>query len=190
MGKIGHTTVGGITYVERILNYGDFEMKNRSINLLIVSLLLIAAMAVTLIVFLEKAKEDFPKNITVDGDGVTESILPVRDLSLNPTESKEYSVNLVCAASGTYVITLDYVEKVDGGMKSFVDVSVTCGDLLLYSGSLSDLLDTDTVLEMEGELKADDPLTLTFRYEMPKSVGNEAQGTYSDFDIDLKITKA
>ena len=165
-------------------------MKNRSINLLIVSLLLIAAMAVTLIVFLEKAKEDFPKNITVDGDGVTESILPVRDLSLNPTESREYSVNLVCAASGSYIITLDYVEKVDGGMKPFVNVTVTCGELTLYTGSLSDLLDTDIVLKMEGDLYAEDPLTLTFRYEMPESVGNEAQGTYSDFDIDLKIQKS
>ena len=164
-------------------------MKNKSINILIVSLLLLAVMAVVLITFLTKAKEDFPKNITVDGDGVTESILPVRDLQLNPTESKEYSVNLVCDASGSYLITLDYVEKVDGGMKQFVDVTVTCGDIVLYNGSLSTLLDTDTVLEMEGVLEAEDPLTLTFRYEMPESVGNEAQATHSDFDINLKIAK-
>ena len=164
-------------------------MKNKSINILIVSLLLLAVMAVVLITFLTKAKEDFPKNITVDSDGVTESILPVRDLMLNPTESKEYSVNLVCDASGSYLITLDYVEKVDGGMKHFVDVTVTCGDIILYNGSLSNLLDTDTVLEMEGELQSEDPLVLTFRYEMPRGVGNEAQGTHSDFDIVLKIAK-
>ena len=53
-------------------------MKNRSINILIVALLLLAIMSVILITFLIKAKEDFPKDIRVKQDGVTETILPIR----------------------------------------------------------------------------------------------------------------
>ena len=167
-------------------------MKSRNANIIIVALLMIAMMAVMLIVLIEKAHEDFPKDITVDSDGETESILPVRDLTLHPTESREYNVNLFCLASGSYYIYLDYGETVDGGLKEFVDVTVSCGDDIIYEGGLAELLDTDIVLDFEGELRSKDepPLVLSFKYEMPAAVGNEAQGTYSDFDINLKIKKS
>lgn len=167
-------------------------MKTRNVSIIIVALLVLVMMAVMLIVLIEKAHEDFPKDITVDSDGEIESILPVRDLRLNPTESKGYNVNLFCLASGSYYVFLDYQEKEDGGMKEFVDVTVTCGDLTVYSGTLAELLDGDMILEFEGELRSKDkpPLVLSFEYEMPGSVGNEAQGTYSDFDIEIKIKKS
>ena len=50
-------------------------MKNRSINILIVSMLLLTLMGVMLAAFLGKAKEDYPNEITVKENGVTESIL-------------------------------------------------------------------------------------------------------------------
>lgn len=165
-------------------------MKNKNINMLIVGLLLLGLMAVMLIVFLGKAKEDFPKNITANENGVTESILAVRDLKLNPTESKEYSVNLVCAASGSYHIYLDYEEKEDGGMKPFIDVTVKFDDEVIYEGELAALLDGDEVIQFEGELHETEPLVVSICYLMPYDIGNEAQGTYADFDIHLKIEKS
>ena len=86
-------------------------MKNKNINMLIVSFLVIAAFSIMLIIYVGTAKSDFSENIKVSQDGVTEDILAVRDLRLAPTESKEYSVNLVCAASGTIAFDLKYVEK-------------------------------------------------------------------------------
>ena len=165
-------------------------MKNKNINMLIVGLLLLGLMAVMLIVFLGKAKEDFPKNITVSENGVTESVLAIRDLKLNPTESKEYSVNLLCAASGSYHIYLDYEEKADGGMKPFIDVIVKFDDEVVYEGELSALLDGDEVIQFEGELHETEPLVVSICYLMPYDIGNEAQGTYADFDIHLKIEKS
>lgn len=165
-------------------------MKNKSINILIVSLLLLGIMAVSLIVFLGKAKEDFPKNITVSENGITESVLTVRDLKLNPTESKEYNVNLVCAASGSYHIYLDYEEKEDGGMKPFIDVIVKFDNAVVYEGELAALLNTGEVIQFEGELHKAEPLVVSICYVMPYDVGNEAQGTYADFDIHLKIEKS
>lgn len=158
--------------------------------MLIVGLIVLAMMAIALIVFLDWAKDKFDEGITVSADGVTESILSVRDLKLNPTESKEYSINLVCEATGSYHIDLDYLEKFDGGMKNFVNVTVVCEGATVYEGSLVDLLDNQEVISFEGELHADEPLVVTVIYDMPYEVGNEAQGTYSDFDILLTITKS
>lgn len=157
--------------------------------MLIVGLLLLALMSVMLIVFLDKAEEDFPKDIRVKQDGVTQTILPIRDLKLNPTESKEYTVDLFCAASGAYNVCLDYTEKVDGGMKPFVNVIVKVDGEVMYDGKLETLLNTDEVISFESELKADEPVVLSLTYLMPREIGNEAQATYSDFNILLSIRK-
>jgi hypothetical protein len=144
-----------------------------------------------LITFLESVKQDFEDNIKVSEDGVTESVQQVRDLKLNPTESKEYRVDLVCAASGSYYIYIDYEEKEDGGMKPFVEVTVKLGDEVVYEGSLAMLLeDGCEPIQLEGELHAEEPLPITVCYLMPREVGNEAQGTYADFDLHLKIEKS
>ena len=164
-------------------------MKTKSLNMLIVAFVLLGLMAVMIITFIEDTHDNFEKNITVDADGVTEEVLAVRELMLNPTESKEYSVNLVCAASGAYRIFLDYEEKSDGGMKPFVDVIVKSNDKVVYSGNLVELIDGKKTVEFDGELFAEDPLVVTVCYTMPGSVGNEAQGTFTDFDVRLKIEK-
>lgn len=164
-------------------------MKNRSINMLIVAFCALACMAVALIFFIGYAHERFEDGITVTENGVTESVMEVRDLVLTPTAKKEYHVNLYCEATGGYNISLDYREKHDGGMKNFVVVKVSLGDKQVYEGMLSELLDEDITIDFPGELHADDPLTLTFSYEMPREIGNEAQGTSADFDIVIKIKK-
>lgn len=165
------------------------SIKNSHINMLIVGLLLLVAMSVVLVVFIEYAHDVFDDNITVSSDGVTTSVKAVRDLRLTPTQSKTYSVNLVCEASGDYYIFLDYEETADGGMKRFVNVTVRLGDEVVYEGDLATLLDTDKVIEFEGTLEADDPLPVDITYEMPYETGNEAQGTSSDFNVKFTIKK-
>ena len=164
-------------------------MNSRRISMLIVALLLLAAMAVVLVVFVQKAHEDFEDGITVSKDGVTEEVIKVRDLKLNPTDKTEYSINLTCLASGDFDIFFDFREKKDGGMKEFVDVTVSLGDKRIYEGSLSKLLENGEVVEFEGYLEAKKPVVVTICYEMPQHIGNEAQGTYSDFDINVKVVK-
>ncbi len=164
-------------------------MKNKGINILIVALLLLGAMSVMLIVFLGKAQEDFPEEITVSEDGVTEKIAAIRDLKLIPTESKEYSVDFICAASGKYEFSIEYEEIKDGGMKCFVAVEIELDGDTVYEGTLAALLDTDTVVEFDGELHTSEPMTVLFTYEMPYDVGNEAQGTSSDFNIIFSVKK-
>ena len=165
-------------------------MKNRSINIMIVAFLLFCVMSTILIAFIIHVHDTFDERIKVRADGVTESVMTVRDLHLSPTESKEYTVDMVCEASGSYHIYLDYVELTDGGMKPFVRVTVSYGDTVAYEGALSELIDTDTSVYFEAVLEADDPVPITVRYEMPREVGNEAQGTFAGFDVNIKIVKS
>ena len=164
-------------------------MKTKSLNILIVALLLLGLMSVTLIIFLNEAHENFPDSVVINADDRSESVYTVQNLRLTPTQAREYEVNLVCDASGSYNIFLEYEETYDGGMKDFVDVTVTCHDRIIYQGPLSRLLNGDMRVEFEGELKSKDPLVVKIRYEMPKDTGNEAKGTSTDFDVRIIIEK-
>lgn len=164
-------------------------MKKKSVNLLVTALLLLGAVAVVLFVFLGHAKEVFDDNLTVSADGETTHVMKVRDLRLNPADSREYTVNLLCEASGGYRITLDFEEKTDGGIKHFINVSVKCGDETVYTGPLALLIDEGKTVEFLATLEADDPVPITIKYEMPYETGNEAQETYSDFNVKLTINK-
>lgn len=164
-------------------------MKNRSINIIIVALLLLSVLSVVLIVFLDDAHKKFPESITVSEDGVTEKIGKIRGLKLVPTARKEYSVDFFCAASGKYEFDIEYDEIEDGGMKKFVNVKVTFDGEDIYKGTLESLLDTDTVIEFDGDLHETEPVTVVFSYEMPYEIGNEAQGTWSDFNIIFSVKK-
>ena len=164
-------------------------MKNKSINMFIAAMVLLCLIAIMLIVFLHRAHENFDDAVTVKANGVTESVFKVRDLTLTPTDVKEYDVNLYCEATGDYKISLDYREIHDGGMKDYVRVQIIFGEEVIYDGWLSDIIDKDIIVDFVGELHETDPLTLTFRYEMPRNIGNEAQGTSADFDIVLTAKK-
>ncbi len=164
-------------------------MKNKSINLLIVSLLLLGMVGIALIAFVEESHDDFKESIRVNEEGVTKETLEVNDLMLNPTEKREYEIALTCPASGDFDLSMDYEETTDGGMKPFVRVRIQCGDAVLYEGGLAELLDTDRVIALACELVADEALLLRICYEMPYEVGNEAQGTFADFNVYLKIEK-
>lgn len=164
-------------------------MKNRSINMLIVAIVVITAMSIMLLLFLDDAHRSFEGDITVKENGVTESVIPIRDLTLTPGVSKEYEVNLVCKATGSYHISLDYIEEADGGMKQFVNVEILADGEQIYEGALTELIDGEPNIVFDAELDDARPTVLTFIYEMPVDTGNEAQGTFSDFDISIAIKK-
>lgn len=164
-------------------------MKEKSLNMLLVAMVLLSLLAVMMIMFLYRADLKFENSITVTENGVTESILTVKDLTLTPGAARDYHVNLVCDATGLYHIIVDYEEVHDGGMKDFVDVRIMFGEREIFNGCLGRLLDGE-IVTFDGELDHSEPLVLSFYYEMPIETGNEAQGTSADFDIVLTIRKS
>lgn len=164
-------------------------MNKKTVFIIISALLMLGLMASMLVMFVMKAHENFPKNIKVRENGVTEDVFTIRDLQLCPNQSKEYEVDLVCDASGDYNITMTYEELQQGTMKHYVDVVVKANGETVYTGKLSTLIDNKEIISFDGTLLAKEPLILTVTYTMPYEVGNEAQGTSADFDIHLKIQK-
>ena len=165
-------------------------MRIKSKSMLNIAILVLALASAILAFYIWYAHITFEEGITVSADGVTEAVVEVRDLSLVPAQSKEYTINLICKATGGYHISLIYEEKIDGGMKQFVNVTVKLGDREVYRGSLSGLLNGEEVIQFDGELEEKEPLPVTVIYEMPTSIGNEAQGTYADFDVRVEILKS
>lgn len=164
-------------------------MKQKSITMLTVSLIVLGMMGVMLLIYVNRAHDEFKESVQVNENGVTEQVLEVRDLMLNPADQKQYEVELTCLASGQFDITLDYDEIENGGMKPFVNVRIFCEENELYSGTLVDLLDNGRTVVFREALHATEPLVLYMVYEMPYETGNEAQGTFADFNIHLMIEK-
>ena len=164
-------------------------MNKKTVFIIISALLMLGLMASMLLMLMMKAHVNFPKNIKVREDGVTEDVFAIRDLQLCPTESKEYEIDLFCDASGDYNITMAYGERKQGTMKHYVDVVVKANGETVYQGKLSKLIDGKEIVSFDGTLLAEHPLTVTVTYTMPYETGNEAQGTSADFDIHLKIQK-
>ena len=164
-------------------------MKEKSINMLLVAMIMISLFAVMMIMFLYRADLKFENTVTVRENGVTESVLKVKELTLTPGAVRDYHVNLVCDATGMYHIYVDYEEIHNGGMKDFVDVRIMFGEQVIYDGCLKSLLDGE-IVAFDGELDHAEPLVLSFYYEMPIETGNEAKGTSCDFDIVLTIRKS
>lgn len=164
-------------------------MKNRTLGTILVALLALSAMAITLVLFLVEAHENFPESVKVRENGVTQDVFSVRDLQLYPGQSREYEIELVCDASGDYNITLAYEELESGSLKHYVDVAVKANGETVYTGKLSRLIDDKETVSFDGTLEAEEPLVVTVTYTMPHEIGNEAQGASTDFDIYLRIEK-
>lgn len=164
-------------------------MSKLAIRILIAALCVLATMGGILAAYVQMAHEDFEENITLSKEGATHQTLSVQNLTLYPATSRTYTVHLRCKASGTYRILLDYEEKNDGGLKPFVDVTVRVGGRDAWRGTLAELLDGEVIPTLTGELQAKESFDVQVVYTMPEQVGNEAQDTFSDFDIHFIIEK-
>ena len=169
-----------------------FTLSKRNIAILSVAMILLCLIAIMLMLLLNRAHENFDEDVTVTVNEFTTSSVPVRNLYLTPGDKKEYKVGVLCEASGHYYLFLDYEEEHDGGMKHFVNVEIWCEgiDEVVYEGPLTDLLDGEEIVTLDGDLNSRDPLEIKIYYQMPITTGNEAKGTSADFNINLSIKKS
>lgn len=161
-------------------------MKSRKIFLiLIICLLTVTAAGVSLAVYVGKTNNDFEKNVTVDGDGVTTDTLEIKGLGLYPGGSRTYTVNIK-GTSGAYTVALAFRDKDSAALKAYIAVSITAGN---ETGTyrLADLLNGEPVMRActlggEGD-------RLTIEYAMDATAGNETQGATADFDVEISIRR-
>ncbi|MGN1052327.1 MAG: hypothetical protein ACI4SH_02930 [Candidatus Scatosoma sp.] len=164
-------------------------MKKRTFISIIVALSMVSLAAICTCLFMVNAYYKFKKTVNVKADGITEATVSVSDLSLTPSQSKEYEISLVCDVAGKFSVELDYEEKNDGGMKDFVDVSVYAEGECVYEGGLADLLQPNSRVVFNSTLHAKTPNAVKIVYAMPAETGNEAKNTSATFDISVRIYK-
>ena len=128
--------------------------------------------------------DEFQNNIVIKEDGETRELLKFNSLSLVPGESVGYTVNLHSSLNSDFVITLDFTNAKSGGLEKYMMVETSInGDKRTFS-MLSLFEGVDIVYG--AELFADNELE--FRFYMPETVGNEAQGKFVKFDVQLIVT--
>lgn len=165
-------------------------IKRRTRNILILTLCVYVLIGIAFFFYIRTVQNDFPKEITVEVNGTTTSLLKIGEFNLKPGEDREYVVNLKSKVSGDYKINLDFTEITYSELKRFINVEIIVRDDESYYRTLSELLDSEEKIEFMSSLKWDMATRILIRFHMPIEVGNEAQGTVADFNVVLTATYA
>ncbi len=159
----------------------------KELRVLIVSLCVIILVAILLIIFLTGEQENFEKNVTITTDGKVSETLTFEKLDLKPGESVEYTINVKCAVDGEYDVLLEFVQTKNGGISPFVNVDID------YNGNVkSERLDklflSAKAVELVCTLSEKEVQQIKIKYTMPYEVENEAEDTWSIFNVVLTAT--
>lgn len=151
------------------------------------SLMILAGIALSLVNYYTnkgKAMEDTETTITI-GDNTSYN----REFNLgklNPGDSVEYTIRLNAKnKSSVYVVSVNYEEIADHGLKHLVDVRLTVDGNVVFEGKLADLLKPETSFSLECEPSEEDSVVLHAVYYMSDAIGNEAMGTSADFGLNI-----
>lgn len=130
------------------------------------------------------ANNKFTKSITLTGDGVTQSELGFSASGLKPADSREYTLQLNGDMAGTYSVKLEFSEEKDNGLGEFINVTCFYEDNSKDEFTLNELFDGKTI-EFDCEIENNSTAIVRMVFTMPREVGNEAQGTDTDFSLTL-----
>ena len=139
--------------------------------------------------YVKSAQSDYRDEATIEINGTTTKTLKVNFPAFKPGEHYDYAVNLKCKAEGEYNVELEFSQTLDGGLKDYLSVEITCGDET-YRNTLGVMLDGEEKPRFSRSLSADAVTKILFRFYMPVEVGNEAQGKVADFNVILTASIA
>ncbi len=126
-------------------------------------------------------QNSFQKDITLSGDSATQEEMKVDLSGIAPGDSVEYTVNFNGDSAQGYDLNLVFRKGSDVALAKYLDLELELNGTNIQEKSLEEYMDGEPVkLELEGSEN-----TLVFRYEMPESVGNEAQEKVADFTVEI-----
>lgn len=163
-------------------------IKTKSINLLMVALLVSSILLACMIFYITGEETKLSQTITVSVDGVVNETLIVDDLEINPGEKREWNIFLKSHVGGKFKTLVSFEEIADNGLKQFVNVEISFNEQAVYDGTLTDLLSGSTV-SFNNELDNSNSNVLKIIFKMPVETGNEAQKTTADFHVKVEIEK-
>ncbi len=151
--------------------------------LLITSCVLILTGVLLLVYMLSASNRGNIIDIDI-GDSESKS-LSFDGLYLLPGESQQYTLNLHTKEDGYHDITFEFSEDEFGELKNYLYVKITIGGRTLHDGVLSELL-ADEAEAIYYTMNSAYPEEVGIIYYMPESLGNEAQGTRTSFDLVIR----
>lgn len=158
--------------------------KMYQIIIFILAFVTIAGVVIAGVIYNER--QNWEETVYLDENGVQNQSLSFSTPNLLPGESSVCKINIVSRANGNFHFLLDYVGLDEGTLNEFVRVVVCC-DKWSEEYYLSDLVAGEKV-EFDAECVEGQVKTVTIEYSIPSSVGNEAQGKKTSFDLSLSAT--
>ena len=157
---------------------------------------LLAALVVSIVtgvfivvVFLHKREQgESIMEIELSTEGVTQETLEIDGLTLAPGKDVEYTLSLLDGV-GEYTFGFSVEQTAFSNMQAFVNVSFFIDGECKAEIGLDKLYAGDTV-SFVHTLLLDSPTDIVVRYEMPSTVGDEAQGTSATFCLVLTAQAA
>lgn len=131
----------------------------------------------------------FSNHIIIDGKYHTTEIIEFRNLSLLPGKKTEYKLYLTCKDEGNYSFNIDFFKNEDSYLNEILNVYIMFEDEIVFKENLSNILDDEKMISFNIKLSKTEKSQFTIIYEMPISVGNEAQGLKTALDIKLIVDK-
>lgn len=153
------------------------------------AIVLVAAIIFGIVLVLVQcsADDEFVKNIKLEENGIEHEDLHFSANGLKPGDVRDYTIIIRTAADGTYVLDFNFDEDKNGGLREFIDVTLSYGDIVVET-SLTELFG-GKVVSFECEISKKNPAEIHVVFEMPLDVGNEAQGATTDFSTYLTATR-
>lgn len=154
----------------------------KSIGILILGLSVLLLTGLIMFVVITSLQNEFVKSIRLQENGITEEKMEITGLNLKPGDQREYELTYSCSGGGTYDLAFVFKTTKAGGMEQYIVVELECGDRKVtvpFAEILEDERGIETTLYLDE--KKEDVVYLRFR--MPVEVGNEAQGTTTDFQV-------
>ena len=81
-----------------------------------------------------------------------------------------------------------YFENVDGGLADHLQITLSNGKKVLYTGTAAEL--DENVPSVDDALTIGEKRVLTLTLQFPQNVGNDAQGQYMTFDLRADAVQA
>ena len=153
------------------------------------AIVLVAAIifGIVLVIVQCSADDEFTKNVKLEESGIVRENLHFSATGLRPGDTRDYTIIVTPEADAVYVLALDFEEENDGGLRDFIDVTLSYGDTVVET-TLTELFAGKTV-SFECDISKKVPARIHVVFSMSLDVGNEAQGATSDFGTYLTATR-
>ena len=121
-------------------------------------------------------------------DGECEKV-EFKEFYILPGESCSYVLRLNMKTYGNYSLNLDFERVSSQNLEKYVNVKILVGGRTLCDTPLSELL-SDENQGINYLMSSWLPENVEIIYYIPEEVGNEAQGAYTTFDLNITASLA